>query len=144
MPPKDAGPTAVSLSEQFARLPVELLIEIASCLGQLTEEYSISDGPRTAQASAFLLALMSQSHHLRQAARPMYWSEVHVSSKSRVSGKDPGETLCRWLPVVISLYISHTVEEAISVTERQPLQEDSADTGHSAHRNSRPLPRSTR
>lgn len=74
------------LSEQFARLPVELLIEIASYLGQLTEHQGMSDGPRSAQASAFLMALMSQSSHLRRAARPLFWSEVHVSSKTRVSG----------------------------------------------------------
>lgn len=76
----------LALSEQFARLPLELLLEIASHLqGKPADDSNGSDLPRSRHTSAYLLAMMSTSRQLRHIARPHYWSDIHIDSKARVS-----------------------------------------------------------
>jgi hypothetical protein len=81
--------TTLSLPEQFARLPIELLMEVASYMDKPVEHDSIPDEPRSRHTSAYLLALMAVNPTLRRIARPVFWSEVHITSKVRVGRPTP-------------------------------------------------------
>lgn len=74
------------LCDQLAGLPVELQLEVAEYLNGNSDSGAFdNDEPRSRHASAYLLGLMCTSRQLRRVARPAYWSEVHIASKSRVS-----------------------------------------------------------
>lgn len=87
------------LRKQFARLPTELLLEIAAHIGNgstqdtLGRDSSGTGDARSRQATAYLLALMSTSRQLRSIARPVYWNEVFIASKTQVSGDGDSPTV---------------------------------------------------
>lgn len=68
-----------AFGKALQRLPVELILEV---VGRLTLD---EEKPRSRQATALLQALMSVNRYFRRAIWPVFWSEVHLSSRSDVS-----------------------------------------------------------
>jgi hypothetical protein len=86
---KKGTTTAKPLSELLDTLPVELLLEIVAHL-----DSGIQEEPRSNATTTFLLALMNSNRRIRSSARPVYWNEVQLSTKSQV-----GSSCCLSLQV---------------------------------------------
>lgn len=72
--------TRRAFGEALQSLPIELLLEVVGHLDCDAEE------PRSWQTTVVLQALMNASRRFRSTFRPLFWSEVQLSSKRSVGG----------------------------------------------------------
>lgn len=73
-----------ALRARMNALPIEILLMIAHNFGD-AEGNRDDDTPRSRATESFLQVLMTSSSTFRSIARPLYWGEVRVASKSQVS-----------------------------------------------------------